>query len=554
MVKINFKPYHGQILYCLTSLMLQFSHQNEIDIALPDLPLYHYPYFFQSNLQLFDKLCSASKQSTSRHKEICDYVNTHGLKCWGYESSFGINCLNKTERVAVCADSSKGWTKTKDEQSDTFFNQGDFGYIAERAKELDTYCKPKMTFGSPLKLLGQSSSLECTRYFRFCRAKSIMINFKKLKTLKEPIKYRSDVLDDGQIGGWDCDIDDSKIRKESAHKSPLQSWYEELEHYDVYNNKPDCDTIITKPTYIMKLDATVNMYHHFCDFVNLYATLHLNRSFSSDINILIWDTYPYRSNFGIIWKAFTDNPILSLNPYSGKKVCFKDVVFPLLPRMVFGLYYNMPLVPGCRKSRLFQAFNEHILYKLNITQDFNADYDPSEIRITLISRTTKYRKILNEEELLTSLRAKSKHFKVQKVEFTHQMPFDQQLKISHNSDILIGMHGAGLTHCLFQPDWGVLFELYNCDDENCYKDLAALRGLKYITWSKRDKLYPQDEGNHPNLGAHQKFTNYRFDVNEFINNVMEGVKYVRKERTKYIKSMNSTESSISFKSQNHLEL
>lgn len=34
----------------------------------------------------------------------------------------------------------------------------------------------------------------------------------------------------------------------------------------------------------------VNMYHHFCDFLNLYATLHLNDTFSTDIQVLIWDT------------------------------------------------------------------------------------------------------------------------------------------------------------------------------------------------------------------------------------------------------------------------
>ena len=33
-------------------------------------------------------------------------------------------------------------------------------------------------------------------------------------------------------------------------------------------------------------------------------------------------------------------------------------------------------------------------------------------------------------------------------------------QITHNSDIFIGMHGAGLTHALFLPDWAVLFELY----------------------------------------------------------------------------------------------
>lgn len=53
---------------------------------------------------------------------------------------------------------------------------------------------------------------------------------------------------------------------------------------------PDaCDEIIHEPTMVVKLDATVNMYHHFCDFVNLYASLHFNRTAFSDVNIIVWD-------------------------------------------------------------------------------------------------------------------------------------------------------------------------------------------------------------------------------------------------------------------------
>ena len=61
------------------------------------------------------------------------------------------------------------------------------------------------------------------------------------------------------------------------------------------------------------------------------------------------------------------------------------------------------------------------------------------------------------------------------------MPFLEQLKWTHNSDIFIGMHGAGLTHLLFLPDWGAVFELYACDDDDCYYNLARLRGVKYLT-------------------------------------------------------------------------
>lgn len=89
------------------------------------------------------------------------------------------------------------------------------------------------------------------------------------------------------------------------------------------------------------------------------------------------------------------------------------------------------------------------------------------------------------------------------------------------------MHGAGLTHLLFLPEWASLFELYNCEDPNCYKDLARLRGINYITWEERDLVYPEDEGHHPEGGAHAKFTNYAFDAKEFARLVEKAAEHVK---------------------------
>lgn len=45
-----------------------------------------------------------------------------------------------------------------------------------------------------------------------------------------------------------------------------------------------------EPSGACLLFLGVNMYHHFCDFVNLYISQHLNNSFSRDINLVMWDT------------------------------------------------------------------------------------------------------------------------------------------------------------------------------------------------------------------------------------------------------------------------
>ncbi|KAK6022821.1 hypothetical protein OSTOST_11465, partial [Ostertagia ostertagi] len=72
---------------------------------------------------------------------------------------------------------------------------------------------------------------------------------------------------------------------------------------------------------------------------------------------------------------------------------------------------------------------------------------------------------------------------------------------------------------------------YNCDDRNCYKDLARLRGVKYFTWApdKHHLIYPEGDGLHPQTGdPHKKFTNYRFDPEEFVRQVKLMVEYVRR--------------------------
>lgn len=68
--------------------------------------------------------------------------------------------------------------------------------------------------------------------------------------------------------------------------------------------------------------------------------------------------------------------------------------------------------------------------------------------------------------------------------------FPDQLEITRNTDIFIGMHGAGLTHLLFLPKWASLFELYHCEDPACYGDLARLRGIHYLTWEDYIKMVP----------------------------------------------------------------
>ena len=59
---------------------------------------------------------------------------------------------------------------------------------------------------------------------------------------------------------------------------------------------PKRNTTYVLPMYqshialIIFVVSGINLYHHFCDFVNLYVTQHMNGSFNTDVNIVMWDT------------------------------------------------------------------------------------------------------------------------------------------------------------------------------------------------------------------------------------------------------------------------
>lgn len=474
-----------------------------------DVPSNHIPYFMRGK-PYGQEFCKDSD---------CQDANFGNTQCWGYEEECHVkNQFSKPH----CIHHHKPWAKTLEDQVRLFWEQGDFGYIKKMKRQLLDLCQPNEP---------EDSSLICTTNLWYCHAKNIYFDFKNFNPDSSTDRFREDVFKEGEVGGH-CSFKKDLHKSQGKNKSPLQSWFAELEHFTSRPDKPiqagNCDVVIQRPTIFMKLDAGINLYHHFCDFVNLYVTQHMNGSFNTDINIVMWDTssLSYRDFFSDTWKAFTKHPIIRLKDYAGKRVCFRDAVFSFNPRMIRGLYYNMPLVPSCVGSGLFKAFSEHTLHRLGVKQD---NHSEEEFRITLLARSTKYRKILNQDELVGAM-MHVPMFKVKIVDYTWQMPFLEQLKITHNSDIFIGMHGAGLTHALFLPDWAVLFELYNTEDPACYSDLARLRGVNYITWEHKEELFQEDEGHHPTLGAHAKFTNYAFNVDEFMRLIYKAAGAVQDRR------------------------
>ena len=66
------------------------------------------------------------------------------------------------------------------------------------------------------------------------------------------------------------------------------------------------------------------------------------------------------------------------------------------------------------------------------------------------------------------------------------LDFDQQVLVSRSTDVLVGMHGAGLVQALFLPRHGGVFEFF-CPDRPSsntrYEELARRLRRRYASYS-----------------------------------------------------------------------
>lgn len=107
-------------------------------------------------------------------------------------------------------------------------------------------------------------------------------------------------------------------------------------------------------------------------------------------------------------------------------------------------------------------------------------------RIYISRKNSKKRKIINEDEIIPIL--KNNNFII--LDFD-TLNFKEQLDYILDCEVLVSMHGAGLTHMLWMKDKSKVLEIRtrnNCND-NCYFSLASDLGHDYfyVTADKVDK-------------------------------------------------------------------
>ncbi|RDW87369.1 hypothetical protein BP5796_03063 [Coleophoma crateriformis] len=138
----------------------------------------------------------------------------------------------------------------------------------------------------------------------------------------------------------------------------------------------------------------------------------------------------------------------------------------------------------CHNRFLLDAFLRRVYRHLNITATKHGNETDKTI-VTIIDRRDR-RRIRNLEVLVEKSRSRWPAAIFQVIDFA-SISLREQIDLVRNTDVLVGMTGAGLTHVLWLPEESSLAEIQapnkrmpEAQPSTEFRNLAKMRGLHYL--------------------------------------------------------------------------
>lgn len=204
--------------------------------------------------------------------------------------------------------------------------------------------------------------------------------------------------------------------------------------------------------YLLATDQESNGHFHW--FTEVLPRLWLVRDRATEFVLMLPDT-PYMRSI-----------VAESLGHAGLR--FKGIFW-----MASGEFYKVPRLHHVSKVSRTGQMDDAIMKELN--QAFTGD-KPAGTRKFYVSRArARFRKVLNEEELESKL--KDHGFEIIQ---TDDWSLAEQIAAFSECNTLVGIHGAGLTNCLFMPPGGKVVELRKREPNYGYWHLAESVGHKYF--------------------------------------------------------------------------
>ena len=224
---------------------------------------------------------------------------------------------------------------------------------------------------------------------------------------------------------------------------------------------------IDETTIAVRRQDYVNFYHTMTD---VYTSYLLCRFFSYDpksVRILFLDAHP-KGNLDLLWTQIFHSYTRLGHLKNSSSIEYRELIWAQpQPKSEIDINQSRQTAPS-----FLEDFREHFLKQFNIDYQTNLKVNCQSLKIFFLVRhnyvahprnpTGKItRQLPNEQQVLDEL--KGKFAQHANINFTtnhfEQLPFVEQLKIIVDTDVFVGVHGAGLTHVFFLKSNRILIEL-----------------------------------------------------------------------------------------------
>ena len=261
-----------------------------------------------------------------------------------------------------------------------------------------------------------------------------------------------------------------------------------LDALSVENMKFDADKVLHKTTIVTIRHEYANLYHTMMDWYDIFLLMVLHHIDQFHIQILWLDGHP-QSPLDDTWKTLF-----------GEVQQARNIKEPTLCKHMIWNAIGATCPLNQHKSDILpfsEEFRHFFLSQHGIFDNHRINCQSLQIRFIYRHPYSAHprnpsgymtRKIENENEVLIALRDALPQDDVDGM-LLETFSMKQQLEIISQTDILIGMHGAGLSHILFLPNTSGVIELlpkYFSPSNKHFQAMAKWRQLDYIMWKNGD--------------------------------------------------------------------
>lgn len=279
-------------------------------------------------------------------------------------------------------------------------------------------------------------------------------------------------------------------------------------------------------TILVKREGEGNIWHCLMEIMSLTMTIDVlkmtidpetKKPFLSDedaenTQVVILDDKD-EGPFFSMWQMFARKPVLRLGEIENRSG-LTNVIVPLAgggnP-----FWSGTWKVHPCGRSDLIRVFSQRVYEHFGINYQKERE---SEVVVTFIDRT-QTRKLVDQDAILEALTLQNLKIDLRAVDLA-SLSFPEQIKVIRATDVLVGVHGAGMTHAMFLKEGSAVVEILPAEVfHKGFRNLAVMMGHTYLSMHAKENIKDDDD-----VFRDWHGDNMRIDQSKFLEAVSIAVK------------------------------